>query len=91
MRWYWESSHYKKELGDLVLDRVFGYAHPGRTVNEDFGVRLSSGNIEPHLERIRDERARWLAESAGEAAEIHAAAQKKGRPVRRALLPAAGV
>ena len=38
MKWYWESSHYKKELGDLVLDRIFNYHHPERTVPDDFGV-----------------------------------------------------
>ena len=45
MKWYWESSHYKKELGDLVLDRIFDYHHPERIVPDDFGVLLTPKNI----------------------------------------------
>jgi len=25
MKWYWESSHYKTEVGNFVLDRIFNY------------------------------------------------------------------
>ncbi|MBI3796729.1 MAG: hypothetical protein HY268_07150 [Deltaproteobacteria bacterium] len=42
MQWYWESSHFKKELGDLVLDRLFDYHEPGREVPEDFGVPITT-------------------------------------------------
>ncbi len=46
MQWYWESAHYKKEAGDLVLDRILlGKGADG------FGVRLSPENIESHLSR----------------------------------------
>lgn len=52
MHWYWESGHFKKELGELVLDRVFG--HQG--AREDFGVLLNQQNLEAHLaiERVRE-------------------------------------
>jgi hypothetical protein len=49
MLWYWESSHYKKDLGDLVLDRIFDYSDIGRRVSDDFGVRLTSENISSHF------------------------------------------
>jgi len=52
MKWYWESSHYKKELGDLVLDKIFTYDTPNRKIPSDFGVLINSGNINEHLTGI---------------------------------------
>jgi len=51
MKWYWEASHYKKTLGDLVLDRIFGE----RLIANDFGKLLESKNIEQQLAKIRTE------------------------------------
>jgi len=42
MRWYWEAGHFKKELGDLVLARVFG--QDDQYSGEGFGVQLTSEN-----------------------------------------------
>jgi len=53
MKWYWESSHYRKELGDLVLDRVLGYREMSRTLPEDFGVLLTSGGLNSYLTKTR--------------------------------------
>jgi hypothetical protein len=54
MLWFWESSHYRKELGDLVLDRVLNYSDPNRRIADDFGVLLTSENVEKHLASIRE-------------------------------------
>jgi hypothetical protein len=51
MRWYWESSHYTKALGDLVLDRIFGRPNP--SLPNDFGVAIQSATLEGHLANIR--------------------------------------
>jgi len=59
MKWYWESSHYKKELGDYVLDRVFEYNHPDRIIPDDFGKLLQSKNIEQQLAKIRVEQQNY--------------------------------
>jgi ribosomal protein L13 len=59
MKWYWESSHYKKELGDYVLDRVFQYKHPDRIIPDDFGKLLESKNIEQQLAKIRAEQQNY--------------------------------
>ncbi len=72
MRWYWESSHYKRELGDLVLDRIFSYQSSERTVPDDFGVRLTAESIEGHLGQIRADREQWRREYPEDAAEIDA-------------------
>ena len=59
MKWYWESSHYKRELGDYVLDRVFQYNHPDRIIPDDFGKLLQSKNIEQQLAKIRVEQQNY--------------------------------
>ena len=46
---YWDSSHFKDTVGDQVLNRLFGI----RSVPEDFGVLLTSKNIEQALTDIR--------------------------------------
>ncbi len=49
MQYYWESSHFKENVGDMVLNRIFNAgAVPG-----DFGVRLDSDTIEAALLNIR--------------------------------------
>lgn len=70
MRWYWESSHFKKETGDLVLDRLFGHEHASRSLPEDFGVLLSSQNIEAHLAWGRDRQQRYRETHPQEVAEV---------------------
>lgn len=38
MRWFWDTNHYKEELGDLVFKKIFGL--PDGKAYPDFGVRL---------------------------------------------------
>ena len=70
MQWYWESSHFKKELGDLVLDRIFAYHEPGRIVPEDFGVQITTANIEAHLAWIREQQKRYHETHPQEVSEV---------------------
>ena len=72
MQWYWESSHYKKELGDLVLDQIFNYNHPDRMIDKDFGVQLTGKNIETHLQKIRKDRQHWRSLYPEDVVEIEA-------------------
>lgn len=51
---YWDSSHFKERVGDLVLDRIFGLSHPGRALPPDFGVRINASNLEAHLTGVRE-------------------------------------
>jgi hypothetical protein len=53
MGFYWDSSHFKDGVGDLVLDRLFDLSQPGRPVPPDFGVRLTAVTIEPALAYLR--------------------------------------
>lgn len=55
MKYYWESSHYKKELGDIVLDRLLDISS-----YRDFGVELNSHNIDKHIQKLRYDRAKFI-------------------------------
>jgi hypothetical protein len=54
---YMDSSHYRQEIGDLVLNRIFQY-NP-EIVPEDFGVLLTPETVENHLQQIREDREIW--------------------------------
>lgn len=55
MQYYWESGHYKHELGVIVLDRLVGDSKHG-----DFGVELNLTNIDEHLKQQKINRARFI-------------------------------
>ena len=70
MQWYWESSHYRKELGDRVLDRVLGFRAAGREVAGDFGIEINERNIEEWLVAVRAARERWRRVHPQDVAEL---------------------
>lgn len=61
MQNYLESSHYVKEIGDFVLNRLFDYQL--EKVPDDFGVMVTSDNIDSHLTQIRAQRETWAAQN----------------------------
>jgi hypothetical protein len=61
MRAYWESSHFKRELGDRVLSELLA-----RTSEDGFGVQLDAGTLEAHRSPTRVDRAAWVEGHAGE-------------------------
>lgn len=38
MKWFWDTNHYKEELGYLIFKKILGL--PGKNTYPDFGVRL---------------------------------------------------
>ena len=58
-RYYWEQSHLRKELGDRVLDRVYG-----RTRDPSFGVELEPRTLDALLTRMQIDREAWLGSNA---------------------------
>lgn len=70
MRWFWESVHYKKPLGDLVLDRVLDYHATGRVAPQDFGVKITPANIEEHLNNLQKGQKEWEEAHPRDVAEI---------------------
>lgn len=57
MKYYWESSHYTRELGDIVLETLFSNTERA----DGFGNKLTSENVEDVLQSIREERS-WYAQ-----------------------------
>jgi hypothetical protein len=81
MQWYWESSHYKKSLGDQVLNRIFGIA--SASVPGDFGVRLdrqSDAEFEQHLQNIRAHGAAFRNQHPRDVADLQRLAAEIRRP-----------
>jgi len=70
MQWFWESSHFKKELGDLVLDRVFGLTGKDQKIPEGFGVRLTTANIDSHLAALRNGRNAYIGKHQDEIKDL---------------------
>lgn len=59
MKNYIDPSHYTKEVGDLILNKMFGVNL--ETVPPDFGVLLTEQNIEEQLQHLAAQRSLWLA------------------------------
>ncbi len=72
LRWFWESSHYRAELGSLVLARLVGGAPP-----DGFGRRLTPGTVEGALAGVAREVAAYAEAHPDEVAEIEAAARQE--------------
>jgi hypothetical protein len=72
LRWYWESSHFRAELGDLLLDRLLGGAAPA-----GFGRRLTPETLDAALAAVADEVIGYARAHPDEVAEIEAAARQE--------------
>lgn len=70
MKNYWEGSHYRRHIGNLILDRLFDQQQPGLDVPDDFGIRLDSSNIDAYMQSTRDARESYLNAHQQEAKEI---------------------
>ncbi len=56
MKWYWEPSHYRSALGEVILAQI---------LNEESEFELNPSNLEGHLDRelrLMEQRARKLSE-----------------------------
>lgn len=68
---YWDPSHYKREVGNRVLDVAL--ANRGTSPDPTFGRRIQPDTIEAHLASIRRERLAWRAAAPNQAARATAA------------------
>lgn len=55
---YVDNSHYTPEVGELILQRIYGYET--EEIPEDFGILLTPENIEQHLDKIKSDRSSWI-------------------------------
>lgn len=77
MKWYWEASHYKTELGSIMLNRVFSYDNSFEY--PDFGVKLDSGLLNAHLSNIRQQQFEYRKKNMRDFEEIEKRAKKAKR------------
>jgi hypothetical protein len=70
MQWYWEAGHFKKELGDIVLDRILDQMSQTQSGAERFGMLLSRQDIESHLRSIRLARTEYRRERQSEVVRL---------------------
>jgi tetratricopeptide (TPR) repeat protein len=70
MRWWWEPSHYQKATGDLMLDRVLDYKPDLGNVPPDFGILLSTSNIDSWLAETLERGREYRRDQPGEVAIV---------------------
>lgn len=77
MRNYWETSHYREQVGDAILLRLSG----GEASADGFGAELLPETIKSHITRLRQRREDYLSSHSYEAERAHriAEAQALGR------------
>jgi hypothetical protein len=74
--YYRDSTHYNSTAGDLILSRIFRFRD--QEVPDDFGIALHPGNIEEHLESIRNEQKKYHELYPDKVLEIEQMAQQAG-------------
>jgi hypothetical protein len=67
MRNYWETSHYRDQVGSAILARVAG----GPAGNDGFGAELLPASIGQHTAQLRERRAAYLSSHPYEAGRAH--------------------
>ena len=60
MKWYWEFSHYREELGGKILDRILNRELSEQNGIKDFGQQISIQNINDHIEMTRRKKQQWI-------------------------------
>lgn len=63
LEWYWEPAHYRHELGDLMLAAMLDRACGKGTRPPGFGVRLTPGTLQGHLDGLRADLRRFVAQN----------------------------
>lgn len=71
MAYYWEPSHYRDNVGRMILSRILG---DGAAVPRDFGVELTAARLPAHLAAVRAARGRYQRAHAAESALARQAA-----------------
>jgi hypothetical protein len=54
MHYYWEASHYRKIVGDMVLERIFKGTGPST-----FGQLVTASTVNDDLQRLQGEKEAW--------------------------------
>lgn len=74
MQYYWETSHYRRNVGRLILQRMLSNAN--LSAAQDFGVELTADTLEQHLRTQQTLRQRYLVTHPYEARLVEQALLK---------------
>ena len=55
---FYESSHYRPKVGDMLVDRMF---LNGAEQSSDFGILVTASNVQEHLQRLAAQVVSWEA------------------------------
>jgi hypothetical protein len=66
MTWYWEGSHYTRKAAVKVFERMFA----NKDTPAGFGLKISTANIEEHLEKVNKQRVGYLRSHQGDITEL---------------------
>jgi len=84
MAYYWDSSHFKEQVGDWILDRLFDVEQKIDGPPDDFGTLLDSSTIEGELEKIRKAQRNYRIQFPNDVALIQASISEKRNSIRGA-------
>ena len=79
MKNYADSSHYRENIGNLILNRVLNYQT--KSVPKDFGILITPENIAAHEAKIRADREVWLKNNSKEAKLVEKIKQDYDRQI----------
>jgi hypothetical protein len=88
MRWFWEASHYRSEVGDLIVARLLGAKSADTPL--DFGVELNRDRLEQELSRQRHEQRSYLNGHADDVAALERMLARSATPAGDASPSAPG-
>jgi hypothetical protein len=63
LQWFWEPAHYRHELGDLMLASMLDRSCGESRVPEKLGVELTETALQLHLDGLRSDMHRFIAEN----------------------------
>lgn len=66
MHYYWEVSHYREEVGNMIIERILGMENQSVNLQSNFGRRVDladQGWVENEIRRLQTERVIWQERS----------------------------
>lgn len=76
LKWYWEGGHFKKELGDLVLDQLFAPDAAALATLPQMGRVITPNSLAAKVQQDQIDESRCRKELPGLLAEVQGVAAK---------------
>ncbi len=70
MAYYWDSSHFKQNVGDMALDQMFDVKRKGEPLPEDFGVLVTADHLDNWLSRIEARQKEYREHNKNEVKQL---------------------